>query len=394
MFWHLFTGTMRAGHERERVRCISVKIVADENMPGLAPLEAIAELVRLPGRSMTAAQLRDADVLLVRSVTRVDEALLADTPVRFVGSATIGTDHVDQQALAAAGVRFAHAPGCNAMAVAEYVLQAALHWAQQGGRRLADCRVAVVGVGNVGTRVTALAGALGCHVLPCDPPRARAGEHLVWPWVDIAEVLRADVITLHVPLVNAGDDVTRHLFSEAALSALRADQLLVNTCRGAVIDNRALQRRLASPDAPAVVLDVWEQEPQVPASLFSQVLLGTPHIAGYSVEGKLRGTAQVVAALFDWLGNTGVPQPVVPPGLAWPGAVKDEAGLLDLLRSRYDLRQDHARLAAVLGGSEPATGFDQLRRDYPARHEMAGVSVSGAVAPAFEAVLSLLGVEY
>lgn len=371
-----------------------MKIVADENMPGLAPLESLGELVRVPGRQVTAAEVVDADILLVRSVTRVDAALLAGSKVRFVGSATIGTDHVDLDALAQAGIRFAHAPGCNAMAVAEYVLQAALHWALGRRQPLAGCRVAVVGVGNVGSRLAALLAALGCEVLPFDPPRQRAGDVLPWPWVNWASVMQADVISLHVPLVEASEDATRHLLDAPALEQLGAHQLLVNTCRGPVIDNVALERRLAAPQPPSAVLDVWEHEPRVPVSLLQRVLLGSPHIAGYSQEGKLRGSAQVVAALFDWLGaGARIPEVQAPPG-EWQADVADESGLLALLRSRYDLREDLALLHQAVSGETPAENFDRLRRDYRVRHEMAGVTVSGRVADNMRGLLSLLGVQF
>src|SRR5690606_2847192 len=215
-------------------------------------------------------------------------------------------------------------PGCNATAVAEYVLQAMLHWAVGRGQLLAGCRVAVVGVGNVGSRLAALLAALGCQVLPFDPPRQRAGEVLPWPWADWAAVMQADVISLHVPLVDTGEDATCHLLDAAALEQLGEHQLLVNTCRGPVIDNDALERRLAAPQPPSAVLDVWEQEPLVPMALLQRVLLGSPHVAGYSLEGKLRGSAQVLAALFDWLGTAARrPEVQAPPG-EWQADVLDE----------------------------------------------------------------------
>lgn len=392
MFWPLFTGTMRPFRANQG-QSNAMKIVADENMPGLALLESLGELVRVPGRKVTAAEVADADILLVRSVTGVDAALLAGSTVRFVGSATIGTDHVDLDALAQAGIRFAHAPGCNATAVAEYVLQAALHWALERGQPLAGCCVAVVGVGNVGSRVLGLMAALGCRVLPFDPPRQRAGEVLPWPWADWASVMQADVISLHVPLADAGEDATRHLLDASALEQFRAHQLLVNTCRGPVIDNAALEQRLAAPQPPAVVLDVWEQEPLVPASLLERVLLGSPHVAGYSLEGKLRGSAQVLATLFDWLGTGARPPEVQAPPGEWQADVLDERDLLALLRSRYDLREDFVLLQQAVSGETPAEDFDRLRRDYRVRHEMAGVEVSGRVADSLRQLLSLLGVQ-
>ena len=369
-----------------------MKVVADENMPGLAALAKQVTLVRCPGRALGRAQLEGAQALLVRSVTSVDKALLAGTGVRFVGSGTIGTDHVDLPWLAANGITFAHAPGCNAAAVAEYVLQAALVWAAQRGRILAQCRIGVVGVGHVGSRVLALMQALGCEVLACDPPREQAGERLAQPWSRQDEVLAADVISLHVPLQRGGDWPTFHLLDGAALAPLHASQLLVNTCRGAVVDNRALSERLSRADAPGAVLDVWEGEPVVPAPLFARVMLGSPHVAGYSIEGKLRGSARVVEAFKAWAGLPRAAEAVPVQAGEYAGDVKDEAGLLALLQHRYRIRRDHDALSDVLSGPSPAAGFDLLRRDYPKRHEVAGLRVSGQVAPSFAPVLRLLGV--
>lgn len=371
-----------------------LKVIADENMPGLAQLDPQMLLERRPGRLLVPADLDGAQVLLVRSVTRVDEALLAGSSVGFVGSATIGTDHVDIDYLRRAGIRFAHAPGCNARAVAEYVLQAALIWARDQRRSLASCRIGVVGVGNVGREVRALFAALGCEVLLCDPPRQRAGEQEASAWRDLAEALRADIVTLHVPLIDTGVDATRHLFSAIELSTLTAGQLLINSCRGAVIDNLALLQRLRQPAPPAVVLDVWEQEPAVPQALFERVLRGSPHIAGYSVEGKLRGTAMVLAALHEWLGHGAWSESVPETEADYAEDVKSEAGLLSLLQRRYRLDDDHRRLGEVIIAADPAAGFDRLRRQYPPRHELSGLRLSGTVSEPLVQVLKQLGVSW
>lgn len=368
----------------------TLRIVADENMPGLAQFAALGDLRALPGRQICRQDLCQADILLVRSVTRVDAALLAATPVRFVGSATIGTDHVDLPALAQRGIAFAHAAGCNAAAVAEYVLQAALCWAVDNQRSLSDMTVAVIGLGQVGSRVARLFAALGATICAVDPPRAAAGDDCRWGWQSLADALQADLLTLHVPLTDAGAYATRHLLDRVALSRLTPKQLLINTSRGAVIDNQAL---LAAPLArlPALVLDVWEQEPQVPLALFQRVRLGTPHVAGYSVQGKWRGSMLVYQALLRFLDLT-APLPQAPQHaetLSLP--IMDQAGLLALLSHRYSQRADHQALARVLSAGS-ADGFDCLRRDYPVRHELAGVRVTGAVAPGLLELLTLLGV--
>jgi erythronate-4-phosphate dehydrogenase len=385
-----------------------VKIVADENMPGLEPLNSWAELKRLPGRTLSHADVRDADALLVRSVTTVNSRLLMGSAVGFVGSATIGTDHIDLGWLQSQRIAFAHAPGCNARAVAEYVLQAALRWSQQRGESLADKRIGLVGLGNVGAEVAMLLSAMGCEVLAIDPPRQRNGEqalHAAWASED--EVLACDMVSLHVPLTQQGDDATRHMIGAAKLAGLSSRQLLMSTCRGAVIDNNALQQRLAQTDRPTVVLDVWETEPRVPSALFQQVLLGTPHIAGYSVQGKLSGSAMVVAALYRWLeqtktfsGGDSAAQiraqggRIIAPKALWPQAIESEGALLALLQGRYDLSLDHGHLQASLFERNPAEAFDRLRKQYAGRHELSGVEVVGAVSAAYRPVLSCLGVRY
>lgn len=386
-----------------------MKIVADENMPGLEPLGHWAELRRLPGRTLSHTDVKDADVLLVRSVTAVNSRLLAGSAVGFVGSATIGTDHVDLGWLRSQKITFAHAPGCNARAVAEYVLQAGLRWSQQRQESLAGKRVGLVGLGNVGSEVAMLFSALGCDVVAIDPPRQRDGggaTHVVWASEE--EVLACDIVSLHVPLTKQGGDATWHMLDAAKLATLSARQLLISTCRGAVIDNEALQLRLAQPDAPTVVLDVWEKEPQVSSDLFRQVLLGTPHIAGYSVQGKLSGSAMVVAALHRWLEQTqggrsevgrdfqaqSKEERIIAPTAQWPHGVESEEGLLALLVGRYDLRVDHDHLQASLSEQNPAEAFDRLRKQYAGRNEMSGVEVEGVVNAAYQPVLSCLGVKY
>jgi erythronate-4-phosphate dehydrogenase len=369
-----------------------LSIVADENMPGLEHFSALGQVVRLPGRAMTADQVRDADVLLVRSITRVDRALLVGSRVGFVGSATIGTDHVDLEWLATEGIAFAHAPGCNAMAVAEYALQAALAWMVDRGLTPRDLRAGIVGYGNVGRLLTNLLEALGMQVLVCDPPLERTGVQIPGGGVDLAQVLSCDLVSLHVPLMTSGTDATRHLIGGDQLSALREGQLLVNTCRGAVIDNQALLARLHAPCAPEVVLDVWENEPDICAGLFARARVGTPHIAGHSVEGKLRGTGMLRAALAGWLGQTPSDSGPLAGAGEYSGSVTALPELLDLLRSRYDQRRDHAALALSLNSDQPAAAFDQLRKHYPPRHELAGTVVAGTVASEYRALLNRLAV--
>lgn len=365
----------------------TMKIIADANMPGLEPFEALGRVEQHEGRRLRREQLVDADVLLVRSVTRVDQALLSDTRVRFVGSATIGTDHIDQAWLASQGIMFAHAPGCNARAVAEYVLQSVLLLCKKRQCSPVGLSAGIVGMGNVGGRVVDWLRALGMTIRVCDPLLARKG---VAGLGTIDEVLECDVVTLHVPLTEAGEDATVHLLDSKRLRAMRNNQMLINTCRGAVVDNQALLALLEQGKGPMTILDVWESEPVVPEALYRQVQYGSPHIAGYSVEGKLKGTEMLHGALCDWLQVAPAARANVlsKPFMDLP--VSSEDDLLSLLQAAYDLREDHRRLGDSLEQADPAAAFDRLRKDYPLRHELHHWQPRGAVDPQWQPILSRL----
>lgn len=374
-----------------------MRIVADENMPLVKELfSAFGEVVRLPGRQISAVDLRGADVLLVRSVTRVTAELLAQSRVRFVGTATIGTDHIDRDDLAALGVQVAAAPGCNARAVAEYVLTCLLILAREQGWSPEQRHVGVVGLGNVGRQVASLLRAAGFRVSGCDPFRSDSGVPEVC-LTDVDALLEScDIICLHTPLTRDGAHPTWHLLGADRLSRMTAAQVLLNAGRGDVIDNRALLQRLREPEAPAVILDVWEGEPLVLPALLDRVRLGTPHVAGYSREGKWRGTAMVHEALCRFLG---VVPDVTPDTLALPGgpvvACPPAASLTDLVgvlaRGLCKVERDDAALRASLGEVDPAQAFDRLRRDYPVRCEFASSILTGTVPPDWRPGLRALG---
>lgn len=385
------SASTRFGPAEAEVLSLPLRIVADENMPGLAMFDALGTVVARPGRALSARDLSQADVLLVRSVTRVDAALLEGTPVRFVGSATIGTDHIDLPWLSQAGISFTHAPGCNAMAVAEYTLQAVIEWLIATGRELSGLTLGVVGCGNVGSRVAALMRALGVTVLCCDPPRQKRGEQVDGGWQSLDTVLGCDIVSLHVPLSRGGPDATWHLLDRARLRTLTSWQLLINTCRGPVIDNQELMQ-LPQQHLPALVLDVWENEPLVMRGLFERVLRGSAHIAGYSVEGRWRGSRMVLQGLHRWLGQVDDGSEPNPLQSDWLQPVSGLIDLLALLRSRYRLGDDHQALLASLAAPDPGTAFDLLRKHYPQRHEMRGTVVRAPVAASLLPLLSALGV--
>lgn len=359
-------------------------IVADENMPLLdAFFGDLGEIRRLSGRSIGPGDIAEAGVVLVRSVTRVDGALLARASPRFLGTATIGTDHVDVSELARRGVPFSAAPGCNANAVAEYVVTVLALFAEAMGEPgLGEFRLGVVGCGEVGGRVAGLAARLGLDCAVTDPllPASALPEGVrSMPLDDL--LAWADIVTLHVPLTSDGAAPTWHLLDEHRLRAGRW-RLLVNTARGAVVDNEALTRVLSEEPGRRAVLDVWESEPQVPRDLLSRVWIGTPHVAGYSAEGKWRGTAMLRAAAGRALGTgPGRSLPDVlaargdaPISLRWQGSLSATLGACcPILRDDRELRQ-------VIGVGEAgiAQAFDDLRKNYPERREFSHYRITQA----------------
>lgn len=282
-----------------------LKIVADKNIPFVqSAFATLGEVRLLPGRDINRAALRKADMLLVRSITEVNETLLGATPVAFVGTATIGTDHLDCDYLKQQSIAYASAAGCNANAVAEYLCAALLFYAVQHKFVLEDLTIGIVGVGNVGGKVAAKAAGLGLRVLLNDPPRARCltgTEAENPPFLPLHDLLHADIITLHTPLTHSGPEATFHLFDESLLRQMKPGSLLINTARGAVVDNAALKTVLREHHLAGAILDVWEHEPRIDAGLLPHVMLATPHIAGYSFEGKLRATQMIYEAACRFL---------------------------------------------------------------------------------------------
>jgi len=353
-----------------------LKIVADENIPfAREACSTLGEVTLVAGREVTRDTLRDAEVFFCRSVTKVDRELLEGTPVRFVGTATIGTDHVDLAYLREAGIGFASAPGSNANSVAEYVVAALLVLARRGGFELESRTLGVVGVGNVGSRVVAKAEALGMRVLENDPPLAReTGEARFLP---LEALCKADFLTLHVPLTREGEGATWHLADAALLGSLRPAAFVLNTSRGAVVDEAALKAALAERRIAGAVLDVWEGEPTIDLGLLRLAAIGTPHIAGYSFDGKVAATQMIYRAACEFLGveATWDPSAIMPPA-GHPRLELDCAGRADeeVLREAvltvYDIEADDRRLRqSPEPPAERGAYFDRLRKVYPQRRE-------------------------
>lgn len=344
-----------------------MKIVADQNIPALSDLLSGAGTLsyfseRIPPQKL----LAEADALLVRSVTQVDEALLEQAPeLKFVASATIGTEHINLQALEERGIGFAHAPGANAQSVGEYVLCAVLNWLSGKPRYVADeIDVAIVGAGHTGKAAGKRLEALGLNVHYYDPPLCKKGVKFVHDhW---QRVLTADIISCHVPLTRDGDFPTQHLFENTALQSLHSQQLLINASRGAVIDNKALLERVEQGERPSLVLDVWENEPDVLSGLVSYVDIATPHIAGHSLEGKVGGAVMISNALLEHFGKPADKTVSdVLPGTAWDDRDAGEFNSLESLnlwaKEHFDLFLDD-ELFRQQGLTRD--GFDGLRRNY------------------------------
>ncbi|MEX9254129.1 4-phosphoerythronate dehydrogenase PdxB [Pseudenterobacter timonensis] len=369
-----------------------MKILVDENMPYARELfSRLGDVRAVPGRPVPVEALDDADALMVRSVTKVNEALLAGKRVKFVGTATAGTDHVDDGWLAQAGIGFSAAPGCNAIAVVEYVFSALLMLGERDSFALTDRTVGIIGVGNVGGRLQKRLEALGIRTLLCDPPRADRGEAGDFRALDEL-VAECDVLTFHTPLFKEGPYKTLHLADESLLRRLKPGAILINACRGPVVDNAALKRTLEEGHDLSVVLDVWEPEPDLDVELLKLVDLGTAHIAGYTLEGKARGTTQVFEAYSAFLGqpqqvalDTLLPAPEF--GRITLHGPLDESALKRLVHLVYDVRRDDALLRKVAG--MPGE-FDRLRKHYLERREWSSLYVICDDADA-AALLSKLG---
>lgn len=376
-----------------------MRIVIDENMPAVESfLGSGVQVHRVPGRDISRHHLTQADALMVRSVTRVDASLLQGTAVRFVGSATAGTDHIDREGLAAAGVTFAHAPGANANSVVEYILGAIASVDDYLEQLLAGGTLGIVGYGFVGRALANRLSALGIEYCACDP---WLDQSVISNACNLEQIQKCDVICLHAELTVAEPWPSYHLFDALRLDTLNERQLLINASRGAVIDNTALLARLAQPAAPQVVLDVWENEPAINASLLQRVRLGTPHIAGYSFDSKVLASRMLCEALaaVSGLSVTVSSGDSLAAGAALEldSPASDAEVIRHLLASCCSIERDDEQLRAATFNREPdlaAQRFDALRKAYPQRRELAARQVMlGRGAARFNPVVTALGCE-
>ena len=355
-----------------------MKVYIDENIPyGKEFFKDFGDIYTFSGRSVSAEQLIDADVLLVRSITKVDKKLLENNHrIKFVGTATIGTDHIDLDYLQQRNIYFSSAPGCNKISVAEYVLSALCALSETKNIELKEKKVSIVGAGNIGTAVYNCLTALGIQCLLYDPPLQAAGDKRAF--CEFSDVLNADIISLHVPKITSGPFKTIHLFDQTILEKLHPKQILINASRGEVIDNKALLRLALMNKSPILVLDVWENEPNIDEKLLPFVEIATPHIAGYSLDGKVRGTEMLYNALCQLMNIPAILNINDFMSLAAITEIRIEQPLSremvkKLVHLIYDVRRDDQLFRQAINESN---GFDNMRKSYPERRELSTLKIN------------------
>ncbi|MHC4359627.1 MAG: 4-phosphoerythronate dehydrogenase PdxB [Planctomycetota bacterium] len=360
-----------------------MNIVADTNIPFAGEcFSSLGEVTLVPGGEITPGAVRDAQILLVRSITRVDSKLLDGSSIRFVGTSTIGFDHVDVDYLAERDIGFASAPGSNANSVAEYVIAGLFEVAKKNSIELQGKSIGVIGVGNIGSRVVEKCSKLGMQTYLNDPPLAReSGDE---KYLSLKDLFDCDFITLHTPLTFDGVDKTFHLADEKFFKSLKEGGVFINTSRGGVAETGALKEAIKNGRLGPVVLDVWEDEPDIDTGLLEMVDIGTPHIAGYSFDGKVEGMIMIYKAVCEHFGlepkfdaESFLPEPAVPE-LQINTQLEDLQGALPaVVRKIYDIKADDFSLRRILNmpRGKRCGLFDQLRKNYPVRREFQNTQV-------------------
>jgi len=355
-----------------------MKIIADQQIPFVREaFSRFGDVVVLDGRAISPEHVRDADILLVRSVTKVDAGLLDNSQAHFVGSATSGIDHVDVDYLNEQGIDFAYAPGSNARSVAEYILSSLFVLAEQRAFSLMEKTVAIIGCGHVGSCVHEFAQALGMRCFINAPPlKDRTGSSM---YCDLDEALSADIVTIHVPLTDNGDYPTRSMVNADFLAQLKPGAIVINTSRGEVADETALKQFINN-NGISVVSDVWSNEPCIDTDLLARVVIGTPHIAGHSLDGKLSAMKMLFNQACRHFNVTEepVPAPEIPAaGLNRIKLDADDDTIQLAILAGYDVRSDAASLRRMLEVNEEERGdyFDVLRNNYPVRREFKATEI-------------------
>jgi erythronate-4-phosphate dehydrogenase len=347
-----------------------MKIIIDDKIPYIrGAFEQVADVIYLPGNKTTSEVVKDADAIITRTRTICNENLLKGSSVKFIATATIGYDHIDTEYCRQAGIKWTNAPGCNAESVNQYISSALFSWSMRKREDLAGKTIGIVGVGQVGSRVAKTCEAIGMKVLLNDPPRARAEG--VGKFVAIKTIQdEADIITFHVPLIVTGIDSTMHMVDKKFLLNVRKKPLIINSCRGEVFNSDDVFNTLKSGNISGAIIDCWENEPEINLELLKAVDFGTPHIAGYSKDGKANGTKMSVQAVSKFF-NLGLddwqPEKVEAPEnpvIEIDGNQRREYSILaEAILSTYNIENDDEALR------ENPNNFEKLRGDYPVRRE-------------------------
>lgn len=336
-----------------------MKVIIDNKIPYIKGIiEQMAdEVIYLPGQDFTPDIVRNADALITRTRTRCDRKLLEGSKVRFIGTATIGFDHIDTEYCREAGIAWSNCPGCNAGAVEQYIHSVLLLLKNERNVDLSHSCIGIVGVGHVGSRIRQLAERLGMKVLLNDPPRAERGEKGFVDLQTLAE--ECNIITLHTPLIKEGPHSTFHLADSTFFEHLKQQPYLINTSRGEVVDTQAILRALQHRQIAGAVIDVWENEPYISLELLQRVFIGTPHIAGYSADGKANATRMVLEAFCRFFGIQQEYRLSLPLFEHTPYSTDEDTRQLQMYNPHrdYDMLQAHPEQ------------FEQLRGDYPLRRE-------------------------
>jgi len=351
-------------------------VVADINIPFLkGALEPYAHIEYLPGIKITREKIKKADALLIRTRTKCTSDLLEGTSVKFIGSATIGFDHIDTIFCEKNSIRWTNAPGCNSFSVQQYMMAALLKITCECLFNLKDKTIGIIGVGNVGTKVGKFARLMGMNVLLNDPPRERREGKEGFSDFDIV-ITESDIITMHVPLTFKGEDATYHIINDNILEKMKNGVWFINTSRGEVADTDAMKAALHSGKLAGAVFDVWEHEPDIDIELMSRAFIATPHIAGYSADGKANGTAMIVNALakffnlpiINWFPDD-IPLPLRPL-ITINAKDKSEIEIVnEAVSHTYNISEDDKRFRLA------PSDFDKLRDEYPLRRESPAYTV-------------------
>jgi erythronate-4-phosphate dehydrogenase len=353
-----------------------MKIIIDDKIPYIrGAFEGVAEVIYLPGYKTTPEVVKNANAIVTRTRTICNEKLLAGSSVKFIATATIGYDHIDTEYCESAGIKWTNAPGCNSKSVEQYIASTLMVLAERKNLQLKDLCIGVVGVGNVGSKVARISELFGMKVLKNDPPRERLEGSS--EFVSLKKVMdEADIITLHVPLNMKGEDATYHLGNEKFFSGLKKKPVVINSCRGEVVKTEAVKSALKNEQISAFVCDCWENEPDIDLELLALTEIATPHIAGYSKDGKATGTQMSVQAISRFFGlelNNWQPSGVEPPvnpifELDGTGLSEQEIIAKAILHT-YDIRNDDESFR------KNTAQFEQLRGDYPTRREFPAFTI-------------------